>query len=616
MTIETRQHRLILPLEGYRALAILAVLLFHLDKSLVPGGYLGVDLFFVISGFIITKRIVSEREAGTFKLSTFYMKRIRRLFPALLITVLVTLIASYFILSPETYSAMGKSALYSLFSLANINFWMETGYFDAAAKTKPLLHMWSLSVEEQFYLFWPFILVLLAPRRWKLWAIALFILSFTATIIYVDRSPETAFFWFPFRVYEFMGGAILSILGLRLKHKILSNVTLVFGALIFVAACITFNESSNIALTGGVSVLACVLLLLSMESPIANVVFGNPIFVWLGQRSYSIYLVHWPLIVLYVYSFGFLSHIEKIGLGIGSVILGMVLQWAIEEPFRHSNRPRSLSPNIAFPSLIAVTMATFFISSHIWAFRGFPLRLNVELSQLIVKDTRNASFMRDRICFLSERDPIENIASECIAIDSKKRNMLLVGSSFAADLNHGFQEAFPSWKVSQITQRACVPRMDGQGSESCNAMRKYVYETLIGTGDYDIVIISGIGLGNAWEDFLRIQEYMDDLGQDFVIIGPRPVFLKNPRDLIAQHGVLEGLDDVMKENLRIRDESRMPDIGNHYYSSVHAFCELEEVCLWQKDGKLLYQDKAHLSPAGSIYFGKRFADWLNERGVN
>ena len=128
MQAQKLQHSLIRPLEGYRALAIIAVLVFHLDKTLLPAGFLGVDLFFVISGFIITKGIVVARVDGTFKLSEFYIKRIRRLFPALLVTVLITLIASYFVMAPHDYRASGESALYSLVSLANIKFWMSSGY--------------------------------------------------------------------------------------------------------------------------------------------------------------------------------------------------------------------------------------------------------------------------------------------------------------------------------------------------------------------------------------------------------------------------------------------------------------------------------------------------------
>ena len=151
-------------IEGMRALAVLVVLLFHLDVPWFKGGFLGVDLFFVISGFIITRNIQFDLHAGKFTLREFYLRRFRRLFPALLVTVMATLLVSLAVLTPLEMEKTARSAIFALISLANFNFWLEAGYFDAAAHTKPLLHTWSLSVEEQFYLFWPALLVFLATN--------------------------------------------------------------------------------------------------------------------------------------------------------------------------------------------------------------------------------------------------------------------------------------------------------------------------------------------------------------------------------------------------------------------------------------------------------------------
>ena len=612
MTTQSPHHRLIRPLEGYRALAILAVLIFHLDKNLLPGGYLGVDLFFVISGFIITKGIVKARVAGTFKLSTFYAKRFRRLFPALLITTLVTLAFSYFVLSPERCGEAGKSGLFSLFSLANINFWMEAGYFDAESTTKPLLHMWSLSVEEQFYLFWPFVLVLFAPKSWKIWAIALLILSFSATIFYAEHSPETAFFWFPFRVYEFMGGAILSILGLNFKNPILSIIGVLGGSLLFVGACLTFDESSHIAVTGGVTVLACMLLLTSMESRVADIVYGNPVFVWIGQRSYSIYLVHWPLIVLYLSQFGSLSSLEIFLLGLISILLGMILKWLVEDPFRVSKSSRSLSNIKAYPPLIATTAISVFTAAIVWGYQGFPSRIDSKLAVLLEKDSRYHSLMRQGTCFMMNDSKISDLPSECYIPNPEKKNLLLIGSSIAADMNHGLGKALPDWKVSQITRAKCQPFIFSGKNKKCHDVQSFIYDDVIPKYDYDLIVIGGFR-SQSDENINAVEAYLKSLDQDYVFIGPRPVFKSSPRDLIVKFGSLEGVNKVVQGHFKHPKEARVIDGKQHYFSSWDLFCPNKRKCKWQKGGTLLYQDNFHLSPTGSVYFGEHFAEWLDER---
>lgn len=616
MQAQNLGHRIIRPLEGYRALAIIAVLIFHLDKTILPGGYLGVDLFFVISGFIITKGIVAARVDGTFKLSSFYFKRIRRLFPALLFTILVTLIASYFVLIPHQYAQTGKSALYSLFSLANINFWTSSGYFSPVSINKPLLHMWSLSVEEQFYLFWPFILVLFSPRNWKIWAISLLIVSFFATVIFAKHSPETTFFWFPFRVYEFMGGAILSVFGFRFKTQIMSHVGLMCGSFLFIGACFIFDKTSHVALTGGVTVLACMLLLGSMEGQVADMIYGNPVFVWIGQRSYSIYLVHWPLIVLYVYQFGDLSFSEKVGLGVLAVLLGMVMRWAIEEPFRQSSRPRSLSARKAYPPIILTTLATVIGALFVWTSQGFPSRLDPDIRRLVQKDDRFQSLNRKGSCFLSPENSMDDLQPSCYIPDPDKKNVLLIGNSHAADLYHGLETIFTDWKISQITAASCAAIITPSDKPNCGPIREFIYDEAIPAYNYDLVLVAT--RGSRGRDKLRqVQTYMQDQNQDFIFIGTRPTFTIDPHKFIAQYGHLEGLDGAMRALLHIPNERRLKAWGRHYFSSVDAFkCKPPGGCVWQDNGKLLYQDRGHLSPAGSIFFAERFADWFNHREKN
>ena len=198
-------------IDGLRAVAVLAVVFFHLRMPGFDGGFVGVDIFFVISGFLISGLIRDQVASGAFRLSSFYARRIQRLLPAVLATVMATTLAAIFILKPDMLRAFAISAAASVFSAANIIFYFESGYWDASAELKPLLHLWSLGIEEQFYLFWPALLVLLCnvPRSiYRLALAAIFMSSLVACVIHTPVDSAATFYLLPFRVWQFALGAI------------------------------------------------------------------------------------------------------------------------------------------------------------------------------------------------------------------------------------------------------------------------------------------------------------------------------------------------------------------------------------------------------------------------
>jgi len=612
VTAKPAIHKLIRPLEGYRALAIIAVLVFHLDEHLLPGGYLGVDLFFVISGFIITKGLMSSKEAGTLSLARFYARRFRRLFPALLVTTIVSLIAAWFIFDPSGFAAMGKSALFSIFSLANINFWLDSGYFAADSSTKPLLHMWSLSVEEQFYLFWPLVFLFFTRHLSRIAAVCLFTVSLGATIFISNTHPETAFFWFPFRVYEFMGGAMISLYGWRIQNNALATISLLIGLVLFVVACFVFNENSNIALTGGLTVLACMLLLLSMNAKLGEVLLGNAVMVWIGQRSYSIYLVHWPIIVLYVLANGELSTVEVVALGALSFVLGTVLKWLIEDPFRQSRSPRSLSARQAYPPIITTALVAICASTIVWGYKGFPGRIDGSLDTLIAQDARYDEFIKRGTCFVMQSQTANELPKSCYVPDEDRRNMLLIGNSHAADLRRGLDVGFPDWSIKQITNSGCPPFMGKSNRPTCTNIRELIYTDVLENYDYDLVVIAGVHNKGA-RSAQAIQAFMEKRKIDYVFIGPRPNFKTHPRTLIANYGSLDGLNAEMTSHINIPEELSFNLADRHYFSSIEAFCENGNDCIWQIKGQRVYRDTHHIFPIGSELFGKKFANWYADR---
>ncbi len=203
-------------IDGLRAVAVLSVILFHIDKNLLPGGFVGVDIFFVISGYLISLHIFQELEAGQFSIVEFYRRRIKRIAPPMLLVVFLTLVIAQFILIPEDAERVAESTLWSLLSLANVYFWLyqDTSYFAAASSELPLLHLWSLGVEEQFYILWPLLLMLvyrkLSPKALMLLVASTALASFMFGQLGYAHAPSFVYYMLPTRAGELLIGAAIA----------------------------------------------------------------------------------------------------------------------------------------------------------------------------------------------------------------------------------------------------------------------------------------------------------------------------------------------------------------------------------------------------------------------
>lgn len=321
-------------IQGLRAVAVLAVVLFHAQIKGLSGGYLGVDVFFVISGYLITRNIKRDVDRGSFSLVQFYTRRASRLFPALLATLSATTIAAAFLLSTDVVAEFGPSLASSVFSVANIWFWLGSGYFDGAAIQKPLLHTWSLSVEEQFYLLWP-ALLLIAFRVRQSWVVILAAgaLSYAALVLWRDSTSAT-FFLTPFRVFQFAAGALLVWTPKIQSNKAL-ELLLISGLGIIIYSTTEMDGVTPQIISSTVVTCATALVLLGGRAKFSGALLRNPVATYIGHISYSIYLVHWPVVVFSAYYIGrgFFQH-EKLAVIIASIVLGAALSHTIERPFR------------------------------------------------------------------------------------------------------------------------------------------------------------------------------------------------------------------------------------------------------------------------------------------
>lgn len=289
-------------IDGLRAVAVLGVIIYHAFPKALPGGFAGVDIFFVISGYLISGILYKGHRAGNFSFREFYARRIRRLFPSLIMVLLLSLAYGWLVLLPDEYEKLGKHVASGTLFIQNMVFWKESGYFDVAAKLKPMLHLWSLAVEEQFYIFFPPILLLIWKKKWPLAAImgVLLIGSFIGNLVMSYQNGVSDFFLTPYRAWEFLGGSLLAWWHYdrgheeeALKHmEILSWA----GAILMLLGMTVLTKAQPYP--GWRALLPIVGTLMLIEGGrgtwVNRSILSNPALVWIGLISYPLYLFHWP----------------------------------------------------------------------------------------------------------------------------------------------------------------------------------------------------------------------------------------------------------------------------------------------------------------------------------
>jgi peptidoglycan/LPS O-acetylase OafA/YrhL len=378
-------------IDGLRAVAVLAVVLHHLSAPLVPGGYVGVDVFFVISGYLITSIISREMAEGQFTFARFYERRARRIFPALFAVLAVTLAAGWFLLLPSDYASTLRAALGTLFFSSNLVFWreMQAGYFAATdAKLNPLLHTWSLAVEEQFYVFFPILLLVCYRycRKYIFWILlGCALVSLGAALLLVKSKVVAVFFLSPFRAWELLAGSMLAFGYVPSVRSRLLREALVGGGLLAVlAACFLYDDKTTfpgLAALLPVMGTAAIIHAGTSDSTLAGRLLQWRPVAYIGLISYSLYLWHWPLIVLFQFVIGMdpLTLYLPV-LFVASLLLGSLSYHFIEQPFRRGSRVATrrivFSSTAVFASLLTVVAVAGLVKS------GFAGRFDATVVKL------------------------------------------------------------------------------------------------------------------------------------------------------------------------------------------------------------------------------------------
>lgn len=375
-------------IDGLRCLAVLAVVFMHLGIQGFSGGFVGVDIFFVISGFLITGIIVREiEETGTFSFLNFYYRRARRILPALVFVLLLSLLAAIYCFDVGAFINFGKSLAAASLGVSNMYFCPQGGYFDSFSKMNPLLHTWSLGVEEQFYLFWPLAIFLLTkkfPQKIKknviIITVIIFIISFTVNIACYKDHLRAVFYYAPTRAFEFCIGAALVVFPkLNRSSPLLADMICVLGYLLIGVSVYCFNSQTPFpSYYALLPTLGAGLLIYSgSNARLGHMLMVRPIR-YIGLISYSLYLTHWPLIVFSQYiKEGPLENEGKVFVLIFSFLISHLIYHGIEQPFRRKNddnkRKKLFLSSTIIVMLVVAAIGISFRSFTLWSWRIDPL---------------------------------------------------------------------------------------------------------------------------------------------------------------------------------------------------------------------------------------------------
>jgi peptidoglycan/LPS O-acetylase OafA/YrhL len=604
-------------IDGLRAIAVMLVVLGHAFPHYIPGGFIGVDIFFVISGYLITGIIQKDIGDGRFSIVQFYERRIRRIFPALIVVLLATFIAGWILLLPSEFMALGREIIAGAGFSANLLFYSEVGYFDAAAQSKPLLHLWSLGIEEQFYLVWP--LLLLGLARWRvaptLPLIVIFAASLIANIVIVRSHPEAAFYLPLTRAWELALGALIAIrpsnidLGGRMRELVgWSGVAVIAAATALYSPVTPYPGLAAIVPVAG----AGALILTNGSS--ANRFLGNRYGVAVGLISYPLYLWHWPLLTMAAISKASFLRLAESGLVVGaSFIMATLTYFYVERPIRYGRskwRSASLAGSmIAMASLGSITTID-----------GFAFRIPQVIRDAVTM-TVSRDFIRYGECHISaSAEPV--FAPDCA--DTDKRPLIFVwGDSTAGMLAAGLRQIQDSqFGLAQFTVNACHPLFTApaEAIPFCVETNRRILSQAARSHP-DLVLLHAAWTDkNIAEDLRPTVSALRQAGINrIMLIGPVPYWNGPLPRLMLQYFNLHHrlIPERMTDHLvkrRPDDEFRKiaETLGIGYFSAWDALCNADGCLTRTGDaaGDLISADALHLMPRGSRYLASKLVPEL------
>lgn len=615
-------------IDGLRAVAVIPMVLFHAGIEQFGGGYVGVDVFFVVSGFLIGSILIAERSAGRFSLLEFYERRARRLLPALFTVLSVTMIIAWFLMTPGQFKSFSGSAVSVVLYLSNFFFWQQGNYFGIASEQMPLLHTWSLAVEEQFYVVFPVFMGIVwkLGRRGSVFIVAAIALaSFCLAEWGARYYPSASYYLAPTRVWELFVGVLAAyhLSDTRGTPKYQSQWVSMLGLAMVVIAMTAFD--GNTPFPGVYALLpvggTLLIILYGGSDTYVGRLLSMNLMVWIGWLSYSLYLWHQPLFAFARIS-GVSSESTWVFLLLGMLSVGLAyLSWRfVERPFRSRQR---VSRKNVFTG--AATAAVLMGSCGAIAYTTDAGKLRWTADQLKVLEYSGyprQTYYREKRCFLLPGQEFSDFSEECKGVDP---GLTIWGDSHAASLHMGLFAAAGSTVGSQLTAAACPPILHytSPANRSCRNLTQDVFTYLMSAGSKNVIMLADWKYHSAVDGWLEnLRETVGQLvanGVRVYLIGSLPQWRPSLPVLVAKDMRARDLGlDQLSLQYPLRDWERLSeldadllalsqDTGAVFVPLMPDLCELDfcdALTPGDKGFALMAWDHSHLTMEGSLYVGR------------
>jgi peptidoglycan/LPS O-acetylase OafA/YrhL len=618
-------------IDGLRAVAVLAVVLFHAFPTLLPGGFIGVDVFFVISGYLISSILLRELQHKQFSIAGFYARRVKRIFPSLLAVMLACLAFGWYALFPDEYGQLGKHVGGGASFAANFFYWAQVGYFDTSADTKPLLHLWSLGIEEQFYIVWPAVLALAWRRRANLLLVTavLALLSFALNAAGIAHHATATFYSPLSRAWELLGGALLACAahGQPVPERTGAKANLAAtAAVLLLALGLAFTTPERFPGWRALAPVVAAMLLIGAgpRSWFNRVVLGSRVMVSIGLISYPLYLWHWPLL-----SFAQIveGHLPAPRIRILAVLAAVVLAWlsyqVLERPLRRLHGRRARLP-VAL--LCVLMLSTGLAGGYLYQNEGLPQRAPIQenlanqKALIIVEDKANASACKQRYGFASDYE-------YCLMTwPDRDPTVVLLGDSHAFHVVAGLTDYYKGKGENLLFLGTRHPYWGLPGRDDpYQKATQPMLELALNTPSVKTVVFSAHLKLNVGPDAKIYVDAARETYRRFLAAGKRvivmedvPILPFDPRTCIKRAGVASSAtttpcgipraawDKEIAEHEEVRKQFEREFPRIEWFRASDALCD-ERECRAMVDGRLMYRDNNHLSYDGDLRVGKLFA---------